>query len=288
MTSSGRDPMPIAKVYRHGLTMGTPPTRNDHMRGKRDVVTGWTDRSTRSNTRFLYSVDERKLTGDGFALSLTLRECPPTSDDWHKARRAFLMRLQRMGMIRGHWLTEWQLRGVPHLHAAVWFDEGLRGRDPFALSTIREHWLAGASCYGAGRRAQHVQCISDSVGWFQYLSKHAVRGLKHYQRSSENIPSGWATTGRMWGHVGEWPTVDAIGFRIDHQTAAALRRIIRGWRRADARASGDRYRIRSARVMLKCNQRELSTVRGISEWFPQGLSDLALLNLATRGYNVRC
>lgn len=270
------------------MTMGTPPTRNDHPRGKRDSVTGWTDRSTRSNTRFLYSVDERLLTGHGFALSLTLKDCPPTSADWHKARRSFLMRLQRMGMVRGHWLTEWQRRGVPHMHAAVWFDEGLRERDPFVIATIADHWVEAASAYGAGRRGQHIAQIDDSIGWFQYLSKHAVRGLKHYQRSSDNMPTGWTTTGRMWGHVGSWPTDEAIAFRIDHQTAAALRRIIRGWRRADARASGDRHRIRSARTMLKCHQRELSTVRGISEWFPQELADLALLNLATRGFNVRC
>lgn len=270
------------------MTMGTPPTRNDHMRARRDVVTGWTDQSTRSNTRFLYSVDERKLTGHGFALSLTVKECPPTAQDWKKAREAFVARLRRMGMVRMHWLTEWQRRGCPHMHAAVWFDEGLRERDPFAIGTIADHWVSAASAFGAGRRGQHVAYIEDAIGWFQYLSKHAVRGLSHYQRSSDNMPAGWTTTGRMWGHLGDWPTDEAIAFRIDHKAAAALRRVIRGWRRADARASGDRRRIVSARTMLKCHQRELSAVRGISEWFPQELADLALLNLATRGFDVRC
>jgi hypothetical protein len=150
------------------------------MRGKRDTVTGWTDRSTRSNTRFLYSVDERHLDGYGFALSVTVKEAPATSDDWHKVRRAFLMRLIRMGMIRGHWLTEWQRRGVPHMHAAVWFDVGLRDRDFFALYIICEHWLAVAEVFGAGPRGQHVSLISDSIGWFQYFLKYAVRGLKYY------------------------------------------------------------------------------------------------------------
>jgi hypothetical protein len=258
------------------------------MRGKRDAVTGWSDQSTRSNTRFLYSVDERKLTGHGFALSMTLKDCPPTSDDWHKVRRAFLMRLKRMGMVRGHWLTEWQRRGVPHMHAAVWFDEGLRERDPFAMQTISEHWVQAAERFSAGLRGQHVASIDDSIGWFQYLSKHAVRGLKHYQRSAENMPSGWETTGRMWGHVGEWPTIDSTGFRLDFHGFAAFRRIVRGWRKADARASGDRFRIASARAMLTCHQRELSSVRGLSEWFPQELTDAAILNLATRGFPVRC
>jgi hypothetical protein len=258
------------------------------MRGKRDSVTGWTDRSTRSNTRFLYSVDERHLDGFGFALSLTVKEAPESSDDWHKARRRFLKRLTRMGMTRGHWLTEWQRRGVPHMHAAVWFDRDLSKRTPYAAMAIRDHWLAVAEPFGAGRRGQHVSLISDSIGWFQYLSKHAVRGLKHYQRNTENMPSGWETTGRMWGHVGDWPLQEPTAFQLDFHGFAAYRRIIRGWRRADARTSGKRDRIRSSRSMLRCTSRELSSVRGISEWFPQALNDQAMLNLAVRGFPVRC
>lgn len=282
--------MPIVKSYRHGITLGTPPTRNDHMRGKRDSVTGWTDRSTRSNTRFLYSVDERELDGFGFALSLTVKEAPATSADWHKARKAFLLRLNRMGMIRGHWLTEWQRRGVPHMHAAVWFDRGLSDRHPYAPQVIRGHWLAVAEAFGAGPRGQHIALITDSVGWFQYLSKHAVRGLKHYQRNTENMPAGWETTGRMWGHVGDWPLQDPVTFQIDNAGRAAYRRILRGWRRADARSAGEgsKDRIRSARTMLRCNSRELSSVLGNSEWFSQELNDQVMHNLATRGYLVRC
>ena len=63
--------MPVLTEYRHGMSMGIPPGRNTHVRAKRDTVEGWSDSSTRRNTRFLYSVDERKLTGHGFALSLT-------------------------------------------------------------------------------------------------------------------------------------------------------------------------------------------------------------------------
>lgn len=280
--------MPIVKAYRHGTTAGNPPGRNDHMRAKRDSVIGWTDRSTRSNTRFLYGVDERHLTGHGFALSLTIRDCPPNSDAWHKIRRAFLKRLDRLGMVRGHWLIEWQRRGVPHIHAAVWFDKELAHRDPFAIQTIKDHWCAVAGEFGAGTRGQHVELITDSIGWFKYLSKHAVRGLKHYQRNSENMPAGWKTTGRMWGHVGDWPTQEATAFQLDFPGYSAFRRIIRGWRRADARASGDRHRIRSARRMLNCNQRELSSVRGLSEWVSRDVTDAAILNLAVRGFPVRC
>lgn len=193
--------MPVLTEYRHGLTMGNPPGRNDHQRAKRSTVEGWTDASTRRNTRFLYSVDERKLTGHGFGLSLTVRDCPPTGAAWKQLRERFVKRLRRMGMIRMHWLTEWQRRGCPHMHAAVWFDEGLRDRDPMAMATIVDHWVALAAEYGAGPRGQHVAQITDSVGWFQYLSKHAVRGLGHYQRSADGIPPGWERTGRMWGYL---------------------------------------------------------------------------------------
>jgi hypothetical protein len=85
-----------------------------------------------------------------------------------------------MGMIRGYWLTEWQRRGVPHMHAAVWFDEGLRERDRYALNTIRQHWLVVAEAFGAGPRGQHVALIDDSIGWFQYLLKYVVCGFKYY------------------------------------------------------------------------------------------------------------
>jgi hypothetical protein len=260
---------------------------NSHLRAKREAVAGWTDRSTRSNTRFLYSVDERKLSGDGFALTMTVRDCPNSHAEWHAMRRSFFKRLERMGMLRGHWLTEWQRRGVPHLHAAIWLPETGRS-GAFVLHDIQQAWLSVAGEYRALSRGQSIKPIHDNVGWFQYLSKHAVRGLKHYQRSSENMPAGWQTTGRMWGHLGEWPMTEPIRFQTDNPGFWAFRRVIRSWRRADARASGDRRRIESAKSMLRCNERPLSSIRGISEWFPQHLSDLAFLNLATRGFNIRC
>ena len=105
--------MPVITVYQHGQSSGTPPMRNDHQRAKRDDVTGWSDKTARSNTRFLQSVSLDGLSGHGFAFTLTLRDCPESHDDWHKIRKAFTMRLQRSGMIRLHWVTEWQRRGVP-------------------------------------------------------------------------------------------------------------------------------------------------------------------------------
>jgi hypothetical protein len=101
-------------------------------------------------------VDERNFIGHGFALFLTIRECPLISEDWKRLWEAYLVWLCRMGMTRCHWFMEWQRRGVPHMHAAVWFDVGLRDRDPYALMTLCDYWLAGAEVFGAGLCGQHV------------------------------------------------------------------------------------------------------------------------------------
>jgi hypothetical protein len=268
--------------------MGIPPGRNEHLRAKRDVVEGWTDSSTRRNTRFLYSVDERKLTGHGFALSLTVRDCPPTADEWKLLRESFFARLRRMGLLRAHWLTEWQRRGVPHLHAAVWFDEELRERDPFALATIPDHWCEVAGAYGAGRRGQHVEQMTDTIGWFKYLSKHAVRGLGHYQRSADSIPPGWKKTGRMWGHLGAWPTITPVRYTLRMDGFWAYRRMVQRWRLADARSSGDSHRLRSARRMLQSSERSAGSVRGVGEWIGTEQTQQFLRHLAALGHEIRC
>ena len=280
--------MPVLTEYRHGLTMGIPPSRNDHMRAKREAVEGWSDSSTRGNTRFLYSVDERRLTGHGFALSLTIRDCPPSADDWKVLRETFFKRLRRMGMVRGHWLTEWQRRGVPHMHAAVWFDSDLPQRYPLAMMTIRDHWCGLAGAFGAGPRGQHVERITDSVGWFKYLSKHAVRGLGHYQRSADSIPQGWKHTGRMWGHLGDWPTIEPVRYTVSMESFWAFRRMVQRWRLADARASGDPYRLRSARRMLQSPDRSAGSVRGVGEWIGTDQTQEFLRLLASQGHEIRC
>ena len=68
--------------------------------------------------RFLYSVltPELPVSAIGVPLlglsgSLTLRDCPPSHDDWKTLREALFFRLRRKGLYRLHWLTEWQKRG---------------------------------------------------------------------------------------------------------------------------------------------------------------------------------
>ena len=281
--------MPIITEYRHGMTMGIPPGRNDHMRAKREEVEGWSESSTRRNTRFLYSVDERKLTGHGFALSLTIRDCPPTSADWQVVRVNFFKRLRRLPIVRGHWLTEWQRRGVPHLHMALWLPDRADGHPPgYYHADITDAWLAVAAPYTAGLRGQHITPITDSVGWFKYLSKHAVRGVGHYQRSAESIPQGWKKTGRMWGHLGDWPIIEPTRYTVGNETFWAYRRLVQRWRLADARASADRYRIRSARRMLQSSDRSAGSVRGVGEWIGNDQTQRFLRYLAAMGHEIQC
>ena len=267
--------------------------QNDHNRAVRGEVQGWSPGATRRNMAFLMGVEVEKLTGAGCTFTLTVRDCPATADDWHKLRRAFEKRMLRAGMIRMHWVTEWQRRGVPHLHGVLWFEGKCHD-----LAAIVNAWTAVAGTRGASPRGQHARPLDNAIGWFRYLSKHAVRGVKHYQRTIDNIPAGWQKkTGRVWGKVGDWPTREAIRVNLQNEHGDgwwfAFRRLCRAWRVADARAAGNVWRLKSARGMLRCGLdhnggHAVSNVRGISEWIPPAVSEAFLLNLAERGYSVTC
>ena len=278
--------MPVLTVYPHGGKGGVAPMKNNHERALRGEVQGWSEGATRRNTEFLMSVRTDQLTGAGLALTLTLRDCPPTAEDWHRLRRAWELRMRRAGMVRLHWVTEWQRRGVPHLHCALWWPNS------YDLVTPLRAWVEVAQAYGAGIRAQHGRIIDGPVGWFQYLAKHASRGVKHYQRNAESIPEGWKKkTGRVWGKVGEWSVQQAVRIELQDQHGDggwfAFRRLVRGWRLADARSTGDAFRIRSARGMLRCGDRVRARVIGFSEWMPYEVQMGLFANVASRGYSVQ-
>ena len=275
--------MALLTLYRHGLTAGTPPSVNNHQRALRGDCEGWTVKSTRGNTQFLRSVSEGSLDGYGYAVTLTLRHCPYSHEVWHSMRDTFIKRLARMGMVRLHWLTEWQRRGVPHLHSAVWFG------NPVDPRSIVDAWLAVAKDYYPNSRSQNVVEITDSVGWFKYLAKHAVRGAGHYQRSNESIPPGWKKTGRMWGKSGTWKLEEPIRINLRPDGYYAFRRIVKGWRLAQAKADttdSRKYRVRSAKNMLVTTDEHLGRVRGVSEWINHDLQEQILTYLAAAGYTV--
>ena len=309
--------MRTLKLYRHGCTIGTPPRKNDHDREKRGEVTGWSEAATRRNTAFLRSIFEPDLhstsTGEplsAYAVTLTLKSCPPSSDDWHRLRNALYRRYKRLGLYRSHWVTEWQRRGVPHLHGAFWLPPECSPSD------LIRHWCELASDYGALPNGQHIAPISDAIGWFKYLSKHASRGVSHYQRNPDNIPPAWQKkTGRVWGKTGDWPITEPVQFQMDDKAFFQYRRLLKRWRIADsrstaceavelacrrspllrqlpfpvqARAARAYRRLVSARRMLKSSDIRLSSVRGASEWVPDEMQLLALDWLRAQGCDVYC
>lgn len=277
--------MPKITILPNGMTAGCAPGKNNHLRAKREAVGGWSYSSIRSNTRFLYSIEHPGLTGFGVSITLTVRDCPESHEVWAAARKAFIKRVKRLGLIRNHWLTEWQRRQVPHLHGALWFPQPSRWRD--LQKAIENAWLEIMAPYGPLVSSQHVKPMTDAVGWFQYVSKHAARGLSHYQRSPEGIPSGWrGVTGRMWGYGGDWPIREAMSLEMSMPAYHRFRRLVRSWRVANARSSGSCRRIIQAKGMLKCRDYGLSAVRGVSEWIDTNDALKFVEIVASEGYDV--
>ena len=284
--------MPILSRSLHGVTAGCAPSKTSGtLSVKRSAIGGWSQDACRRNVRFLRTVRQQDLTGDGYSLTLTIGECPQTHEDWHRLLKAYFKRLERLGMIRLHWVIEWQRRGVPHLHACAYFPHVARSQveqHNFEKLLIWEHWMrAGAIEYNSDLRAQYCLRVYDAVGWFQYVSKHAARGISHYQRSPECQPKHWEKTGRMWGKRGDWPTDTPQRYDLDNRGFWAFRRIVRAWRKADARSSGTPSRIRSARRMLRCTHSGKSPVRGVSEWIPADLQTTIIEHLAATGHHVQ-
>jgi len=291
--------MAVLTVYPNGMKAGIAPGKSDHQRAKRDKVGGWSEKSTRANLEFLKSVLIPRLDGLGHAFTLTVRTCPESPEKWASMRDRYIKRLVRGGCIRLHWVTEWQKRGVPHLHGVAFFPAPESDREYMLQSRLVRHaWLAVVQDETVEDHSQHVNPMESALGWLQYLAKHASRGAAHYQRSKESMPLAWdGVTGRMWGKAGNWPVQAGTRLELSQSAFFAFRRWVRGWRRADARcASGvlserqeavRRARIRSARGMLRCNLESLSQTRGVSEWIPEAVQ-WSMVEYLNRYHEVRC
>lgn len=265
--------MAVVTVYQHGLKAGIAPEKSDHVRAKRGRAQGWTQKATRANIEFLQSVYLPEVTGLGFSFTLTVRYCPESSRQWAAMRKAFVQRLERFGCYRLHWVTEWQRRGVPHLHGMIYFPEPLTLYEYTRQVDILENsWLAVCGEYGGASNGQCIRRVDDPVGWLEYLGKHSARGVDHYQRASSSMPDAWqGASGRVWGYRGVWPTKDGLRFDMSQRGFWELRRRMRSYRIADARAAGEktrRRRITSARTMLRCHEPHRSEVRGVRDWLP--------------------
>jgi len=251
----------------------------------------------RRHTKWLYAVNAEVLSEGltGVSLTLTLAKCPETPAAWESLRRSWLEAMRRAGVVRLHWVVEWQRRGVPHLHLALYFPDTQDAEAWGAIAIVA--WLQRAGeAYGARVSGQYWNTIDGPLGWLQYLSKHAARGVAHYQRQGR--PAEWDHTGRLWGYVGDWPTVEP--WTIDAEWAAywRLRRVVRLWRVSDARkalraaktpqeARQARRRITYARRMLACSDRGLSRVRGVSEWIPLDQLERIVDELQRQGFDIR-
>lgn len=267
--------MRIITLSNHGCKVGTAPSITNPEPPKRGVVGGWSPKSAARNVDFLRSVDYSSLSGIGFAFTGTLKDCPSSSDEWAALRRAFIERLRRIGLIRSHWVTEWQRRGVPHLHGMFFFPDNVCTVD--TRRAVIAHWLELTASYGSKPISQTCKPLHDALGWSQYSAKHASRGVNHYQRSPENIPPEWKNkTGRVWGKTGDWGELSEVKLTTNSDVYYTFRRFLRSWRIADARKSGNRWRVLSAKKCLKCNDRNLSHVRGMSEWCPVDTSTILL------------
>ncbi len=258
----------MIKLYSNGSKTSVPGGGNPNP-PPRGVIGGWSRAAVRRHTQFLYSVETSLLSGWGYAYTLTLRDTPKDAATLQAMRRAWEKRVKRFGATRVHWVVEWTRRGVPHIHAAVYFVAELPPDDvPWPLFA----WLdvvrgAESSAQLAG---QHAAPIYGAEGWLMYLSKHAARGVNHYQRQGK--PAGWESSGRLWGKSGDWPVVEPEAVPVSWEEFWRWRRLARSWRIAQARSAGDWERVKYARRMLRCNEPNLSRVRGTSEWMGRDLT----------------
>ena len=266
--------MPRLTLMPNGATASCPREGPLEEPAKRGKVNGWSIQSTQRLRRWFYGVDGGSLDGQGLALTLTVRDLPPTAADWTATRRAFFERLRRAGMIRGQWLTEWQRRGVPHLHGAVFLEEGV----PAADELVMRHWLEAASSGGPREQAQVVKALYGLPGWLRYQAKHSARGVRHYQRST--VPEAWrGATGRLWGTFGDGPSRETV-LEVDMATFWRFRRRLRSWLIAEARTAGDQRRAAWLRGLLRDPKRERSWVRGVGEFCPEGVAVQLLADAA--------
>ena len=114
--------MATLTVYENGCSAGRG--NKAPVGGARGKVDGWSASSVRRHRQWLWSVDVNRLDGSGYGVTLTVRNTPASHTEW----AALVARLHRAfreaGLSRWHWVVEWQRRGTPHLHLAVYAPAG--------------------------------------------------------------------------------------------------------------------------------------------------------------------
>lgn len=219
--------MPVVTILPGG-TSGGHTYQGLRKPGKRGEIKGWSRGAARRLVAWLWSVNAELLGDDGWALTLTCGVTPDSADDWTLARERWLDRMRSRGMHRYQWLTEWTARGRPHMHLAVYAP----GR--FDIDALIA-WLDICDEFGwpASARGQHIVPISGATGWLQYVSKHAARGVVHYQR--DGAPEGWTKTGALWRAGGDWPLEEPERHEISVKQFAEFRHRFQQWMLDDMR-----------------------------------------------------
>jgi hypothetical protein len=245
--------------------------------------------------RFLKSVDLNRLGSVAFAYTLTLRDVPSSHDDFKKMVDSLRKGIYRRGAKSDHWVIEWTKVGRPHLHGVVYLDDDVSGYDfQKACGAISRHWLSLTAHLGTLERGQHIVPISTNLGWFQYMAKHASRGMAHYQREKGSLPKGWEKTGRMWGKGGDWP-VSETSYNMNNAAYYSLRRLVKNYLLGqNAKDIGRAKRFQDfglvkshtrrrvyLRGMLRNPDPVMSQVRGLNEWVPENVLREMLAHLVS-------
>lgn len=256
-------------------------------RVSRGACQGWSLGAARRCNMFLQSIDYVTLSGQPWALTLTVPAATadrpvPDSVSFHAMLRAMIERCRRMGAIRWIWVIELTRSRTPHVHATVWLPAG-------PDSAERREAIVGAWLSVTSRRGLQVStsalCVRrmTSEGWIQYCAKHGQAGVRNYQRQRDSLPESWRDRpGRLWGYGGDWPTAaERAPYRLQLGQRAfyRYRRLVRAYCLSRARQSGDRRWIRQARRMLRCGRPSLSAVRPVTVWIPVWVSNAFILQL---------
>lgn len=290
--------MPVVSVYANGSSASVIGTTTP-VKTVRGLAQGWSVGSARRNDHFLQSVRFDRLTGEPWALTLTIpsadagKGAVPDSAEFHAMLRATIERLRRAGAVRWHWVMEMTAKKTPHIHASVWF--AASAPEAERAIKIRTAWAKITAKHGiaVSQRAQCVKRMSDA-GWAQYTSKHGARGVRHYQRERAALPEGWRERpGRMWGYGGDWPAPQERQperRELGKRAFWRYRRLVRAWCLSNARRTKNtrlraRY-IRQARRMLQCSKRTLGEVKPINVWIPESVT-LGFLQILEGEYEAR-
>lgn len=257
--------------------------------GKRGKIIGWSRGSSARHLRFLQEVDGTQLNDlHGYALTFTVRDLP-TCDEWLFYRRELLMFLKERFEL-GHWVTELQARGVPHLHIAVYALDKLSSDD---VKELIFFWCVLTAKHRSKPIAQWVDVIKPGDGWSKYCAKHASRSVRHYQR--EGLPPGWSRSGRLWGKWGDWPT-NRNEFLLSPSAAILFRRLARAWAVKQAKLDADKlanfkgtkpnyYGVKAAKRLTRRDP-ALWAVQGFRLWIPQEVVINLLQACKTLGYKI--